>query len=181
MEQGKNAETQYEAAEKHAHEELLAYIRNDLFSNSEVILVTELTSRLVLSMDYLGFSQVKDSTKKHLRRKLGTELAGSIHILSDDKGRLLLYCLTMSVLAKATYSLKMELQHARAMKAGSGFSDALLGMHAFTGWDTVSAFAGRGKIGCLEATDKSDKAYQEAFSELGRSWDVSDELFEKLQ
>ena len=112
--------------------------------------MTELTSRLVLSMDYLGFSQVKDSTKKHLRRKLGTELAGSIHILSDDKGRLLLYCLTMSVLAKATYSLKMELQHARAIKAGSGFSDALLGMHAFTGCDTVSAFAGRGKIGALK-------------------------------
>ena len=84
-------------------------------------------------MDSLGFSQVKDLTKKHLLRKLETELAGSIHILPDDKGRLLLYCLTMSVLAKATYSLKMELQHARAIKAGSGFSDALLGMHAFTG------------------------------------------------
>ena len=28
MEQGENAETQYEAADKHAHEELLAYIRN---------------------------------------------------------------------------------------------------------------------------------------------------------
>ncbi|KAK5859272.1 hypothetical protein PBY51_003352 [Eleginops maclovinus] len=63
---------------------------------------------------------------------------------------------------------------------GSGVSDALLGMHAFTGCDTVSAFAGRGKIGALKLV-KSNKAYQEAFSELGRSWDVSDELFKKLQ
>ena len=141
----------------------------------------DLTSELV-SMDSLGFSQVKDLTKKHLLRKLETELAGSIHILPDDKGRLLLYPdrLTMSELAKATYSLKMELQHARAIKAGSGFSDALLGMHAFIGCVTVSAFAGCGKIGALKLL-KSDKAYQEAFSELGRSWDVSDELFEKLQ
>ena len=77
--------------------------------------MTDLTSELV-SMDSLGFSQVKDLTKKHLLRKLETELAGSIHILPDDKGRLLLYPdrLTMSELAKAPYSLKMELQHARA-------------------------------------------------------------------
>ena len=35
----------------------------------------------------------------------------------------------------------------------SGVSDALLGMHGFTGCDTVSAFAGRGKIHrCLEAS-----------------------------
>ncbi|CAB1436007.1 unnamed protein product [Pleuronectes platessa] len=71
-------------------------------------------------MDSIGFSQVKDSTKKHLRRKLETELAASIHILSDDKERQLLYpdCLAMRELAKATYSLEMELQHARAIKAG---------------------------------------------------------------
>ena len=56
---------------------------------------------------------------------------------------------------------------------GSGVSDALLGMHAFTGCDTVSAFAGRGKMGALKLL-KSDKAYQEAFSELGHSWHVSD-------
>ena len=39
---------------------------------------------------------------------------------------------------------------------GSGVSDALLGMHAFAGCDTVSAFAGRGKIGALKLL-KSDK------------------------
>ncbi|CAB1426990.1 unnamed protein product [Pleuronectes platessa] len=82
--------------------------------------MTDLTSRLVSLMESLGFSQVKDSTKKHLRFKLETELAGSIGILSDDKGRLLLYpdCQTMSELAKTTYSLKMELHHARAIEAG---------------------------------------------------------------
>ncbi|KAJ8251972.1 hypothetical protein COCON_G00212840 [Conger conger] len=53
-------------------------------------------------------------------------------------------------------------------------------MHAFTGCDTVSAFAGRGKVGTLKQL-KSDRTYQDAFLELGRTWDVSDELFKKLQ
>ena len=53
-------------------------------------------------------------------------------------------------------------------------------MHAFTSCDSVSAFAGRGKIGTIKLL-KSDKIYQEAFSELGCSWDASAELFKKLQ
>jgi len=53
-------------------------------------------------------------------------------------------------------------------------------MHAFTGCDTISAFAGHGKMTALKQM-KSDKAYQEAFTELGRSWEVSEELSEKLQ
>ncbi len=58
--------------------------------------------------------------------------------------------------------------------------EALIGMHAFTGCDTVSAFAGRGKLATFKRL-KSDKTYQEAFAELGQSWEVSGELFTKLQ
>ena len=53
-------------------------------------------------------------------------------------------------------------------------------MHAYTGCDTVSAFVGRGKMGALKLM-KSETTYQEAFSELGCSWNVSPDLFEKLQ
>lgn len=63
---------------------------------------------------------------------------------------------------------------------GGGVCDALIGMHAFTGCDTVSAFAGRGKMTALKQM-KSDKKKQEAFSELGRSWELSTELFQQLQ
>ena len=63
---------------------------------------------------------------------------------------------------------------------GSGIYDLLVGMHAFTSCDSVSTFAGRGKIGTLKLL-KSGKIYQEAFSELGCSWDASAELFKKLQ
>ena len=53
-------------------------------------------------------------------------------------------------------------------------------MHAFTGCDTVSAFAGRGKIGALKQM-KCDESKQEVFSELGKSWDTSNDLLMKTE
>jgi len=50
---------------------------------------------------------------------------------------------------------------------GGSVCNALIGMHAFTGYDTINAFAGRGKMTALKQM-KSDKAYQKAFTELGR-------------
>ena len=41
----------------------------------------------------------------------------------------------------------------------------LIGIHAFTGCDTVSALTGRGKLGALKLM-KKDKTYQETFSQL---------------
>jgi len=63
---------------------------------------------------------------------------------------------------------------------GSGISNALIGMHAFTGCDTVSAFAGRGKISMFKQM-KSNEAFQEAFNDLGQFWELSEELFLRLQ
>lgn len=57
---------------------------------------------------------------------------------------------------------------------------ALIGFHAFTGCDTVSAFAGRGKLNALKQM-RAEQAHQEAFAQLGESWEVSPELFEKIQ
>ena len=53
-------------------------------------------------------------------------------------------------------------------------------VHAFTGCDTVSACAGRGKMRIFKHV-KTNKTYEEAFCWLGRTWDVSAELFQKLQ
>ena len=63
---------------------------------------------------------------------------------------------------------------------GTAVCEALVGMHAFTGCDTVSAFAGRGKINAFNQM-KSNKTYQAAYCELGRNATVSSDLFEKLQ
>ena len=53
-------------------------------------------------------------------------------------------------------------------------------MHAFTGCDTVSAFAGRGKAQALKLLKKNTRS-QEALTELGQEWDLPPELMDKLE
>ena len=62
---------------------------------------------------------------------------------------------------------------------GDGVCNSRIGMHAYTGCDTVSAFAGRGKLGALKLM-RSEHC-QEMFRELGQSWEPSVDLFKKLQ
>ena len=59
-------------------------------------------------------------------------------------------------------------------------SKCLIAMHAFTGCDTVNAFAGRGKITALQLV-KLQKSYEEMFKQLGMEWVLSNELFQSLQ
>ncbi len=63
---------------------------------------------------------------------------------------------------------------------GSDISEALIGLHAFTGCDTVSAFAGHGKLKALKLL-KKNKDYMEIFSKLGESWELSVELSKKVE
>ena len=67
-----------------------------------------------------------------------------------------------------------------ALSLGEIFCDSLIGLHAFTGCDTVSAFASRGKLNALKLMQR-DITYQETFSQVGQSWDVQPQLFEKVQ
>ena len=57
---------------------------------------------------------------------------------------------------------------------------ALIGFHAFSGCDSVSAFVGRGKLGPL-AKMKSNNVFLETFTNLGNTWEFSAETFEILQ
>ena len=53
-------------------------------------------------------------------------------------------------------------------------------MHAFTGWDTVSAFAGKGKAQALMLLEKNTRN-QETLTEFGQEWDLPPELMDKLE
>ncbi len=57
---------------------------------------------------------------------------------------------------------------------------ALVGMHAYTGCDTVSAFAGKGKASSLWLLNSSAEM-QETFAQLGQTWDVSTDLMDQLE
>ena len=63
---------------------------------------------------------------------------------------------------------------------GEDVCRALVGLHSFTGCDTVSAFAGKGKLGALKIL-KSDVDAKQAFTELGQSWNLSEDLFRRIE
>ena len=75
-------EGEYEKALSHSYDELFMYIRNELFTNPKVIAMSDLTSRFVTTMKACGIDQVKDSSKKHLRRKLESVFGQALHIFS---------------------------------------------------------------------------------------------------
>ena len=52
---------------------------------------------------------------------------------------------------------------------------ALLGLHPWTGYDTISTFAGQGKLKALKILLREQK-FIDAFATLGSSWNVANEL-----
>ena len=62
---------------------------------------------------------------------------------------------------------------------GQGVCDSLIGLHAFTGCDSVSCFAGKGKLIALKLLKKDPS--NQAFKQLGQCWELNDEIFEKLE
>ena len=63
---------------------------------------------------------------------------------------------------------------------GSEVCRCLPGLHAFTGWDTLSAFSEKGQMTALKLT-KRHARFRELFQLVGTDWDVPDELFSRLQ
>ncbi len=127
-----DAAAQYEAAVNQSYNELFCFIRMELFGSPQVMTMTNLTSRLVASMNSLGIVHVKESTIKHLRRKLESEFAGALHIFPDAKGKLLLYPdnLSMREPAKQHQSLRDELLALKSVSAQDVIAKAAIKLRA---------------------------------------------------
>ena len=67
-----------------------------------------------------------------------------------------------------------------AKSLGSNVCRALPSVHAFIGCDSVSAFAGKGKVSSLKLL-KGNTTFQETFANLGASWALSEKMFRKLE
>ncbi|KAG0730359.1 hypothetical protein GWK47_028417 [Chionoecetes opilio] len=108
----KEDEDIYEAAVSQSYSELFHYIRMELFGTPKVLMMTDVTSRLVASMKSFGVDQVQGSTKKHLRQRIEKEFGGFLHIIQDHNGKLLIYPdgLTVQELVKKNQSLKKQLK-----------------------------------------------------------------------
>ena len=67
-----------------------------------------------------------------------------------------------------------------AAAIGEDVCKALIGLHAFTGCDTVSAFAGKGKAKAFKLL-KSEDYVRVAFNQLGQTWELPQDLFTELE
>jgi len=63
---------------------------------------------------------------------------------------------------------------------GQKVCDSLLGLHSFTGCDTVSAFSGRGKLAALKLLMSNDH-FQDVFTKLGEEWQLTDNIHKDLE
>uniref|UniRef100_UPI0035900444 uncharacterized protein n=1 Tax=Myxine glutinosa TaxID=7769 RepID=UPI0035900444 len=108
-------EDDYQHAETYAFSILAMYIRDELFTSPKVVKLTDLTHVLATYMHSSGVAVLKESTKKHLRRKLEREFGDMLHMTPDDKGKILVYpnTLNTSDLAKENQQLKKDLDSLR--------------------------------------------------------------------
>jgi hypothetical protein len=58
--------------------------------------------------------------------------------------------------------------------------ETLPAIHAYTGCDTVSAFAGKGKVNALKLVMAS-KVYQNTFVSVGKDWTISSKMVNDLE
>ena len=80
----------YQCAESEAFSDIFEYVRTDVIPNKNIVPITSLTARLESSILSSGIERIRDSTKKHIRRRLEAELVDSVQIFPDDKGKLLM-------------------------------------------------------------------------------------------
>ncbi len=81
---------EYDEIQTSAYEKLFSYIR-DTFENPQILRLTQLTTKLTTWMMEDGIHDVKDSTKKHVRRNLESEFGESLLFVQDSKGKVLVY------------------------------------------------------------------------------------------
>ena len=67
-----------------------------------------------------------------------------------------------------------------ATACGTAKCQALIGLHVFTGCDSVSAFKGKGKVKALKLLDKSEELL-ETFQKLGQDWSVTEDIMAGLE
>ena len=134
----------------------------------------------------LKSSQEEADTRMILHTKHAAPKFKSVILVADDTDILILSLAFSSEIACNIFmkcGTKTRTRYISITKLaqvlGLGVCKALVGLHAFTGCDTNSAFAGRGKLAGFKLLDY-DK-FQQTFSKLGKEFPLSTEVFTSLQ
>lgn len=87
----------YSEVERDSYDDLLKFIRNSILPNKQIVPMKSLADKLQSIMKSKGIQQVKDSTKKHIKRNLIKHLGMCLNIYPDNKGKLLVVPDTVTV------------------------------------------------------------------------------------
>lgn len=101
----------YQKAKKEAFGDLVQYIREELMPNPDIIPLTDLTNKLKDFMLSKGITDVTDSTKKNIQKKLKNVFEDELLFFPDNKRRVLVMpkSLDCQELGRRVQSLKIEL------------------------------------------------------------------------
>ncbi|KAJ8390648.1 hypothetical protein AAFF_G00102540 [Aldrovandia affinis] len=136
----------------------------------------------------LQSNQEEADTRMTLHAAHATEEGYCAVVVTADDTNVLLLCLAFSADISCPLfqncRTKNRVRYLDITKLRQALGDcvcnAVIGMYAYTGCDTLSAFAGRGKLRALKLIMRSEH-FQEVFLKLGQSGELSMDLFEKLQ
>ncbi|KAG1659185.1 hypothetical protein GQR58_022660 [Nymphon striatum] len=101
------SETSYLEIEAECYQMLFSFTREHVISSLNVMRFSNIRKQLVDYMAAAGV-KVKKSTKKHVRRKIEAEFGSNLHIINDEKGRLVMYPDKLSADTLALRNIKMK-------------------------------------------------------------------------
>ncbi|KAK3751112.1 hypothetical protein QZH41_016239, partial [Actinostola sp. cb2023] len=163
-------------------------VRKTLYITAEENCVEILPTGVVTLREDLKSSQEEADTRLLFHASHAARNGYSSIVISSEDTDVFVLCLAFKVFIPSTIYLKCGTQTRTkyinittvVQVHGSELCKCLLGLHAFTGCDTVSAFSGKGKLSALKMA-KSNQAFCELFQQLGIDWQVNNELFLRLQ
>ena len=103
-----NAEVAYQEAEQQSFLMLFKYIRDTMFTDPQAIRLTHLAEKLVEFMKTYGYDDVKQQIKNHTRRRLDADFVDSLHFISEENGRVLVYPDNLSLAQALRYNFILK-------------------------------------------------------------------------
>ena len=115
----------YKQAESDAMDEIYQYVRDEVIKGKRVVMVASLLARLKDLMSSRGQEKLRESLRKHMRRKLECAFGNSIKIFPDEKGKLVLVsdCLTVQEVVTENLKLQNEIDVLQAKANGNQLID----------------------------------------------------------
>ena len=148
---------------------------------------TKITCKTAVNVEELRSTHEEADTRLLLHSRHASADFTSVIIITEDTDVMVL-CLAFqneidtNLFLRCGTSIRTRLIDIKtiANALGRNVCSGLIGLHSFTGCDTVSAFSGRGKIGGLKLMT-GNPTFQNAFADLGKSWILEEHVLSILE